>query len=125
MKEASRNSHISGNPCPHEYLGYLTNNESKPIQEVLNHTSKKELKLRGIPNVEVARHKAKATERKLEGIKTRGDSHYRQEKETQCRYCENNWSFGHQCHKTQSYAYEIENRSKTSNSYSDNKRNKV
>ena len=26
-----------------------------------------------IPNVEVARHKAKGTERKLEGIRTRGD----------------------------------------------------
>ena len=29
----------------------------------------KELKLHDIPNVEVARHKAKAAERKLEGIK--------------------------------------------------------
>ena len=40
----------------------------------------KELKLHDIPNVEVARRKAKAAERKLEGIKTKGDSHYRQEK---------------------------------------------
>ena len=47
----------------------------------------KELKLHDIPNVEVARHKAKAAKRKLEGIKTKGDSHYRQEKETECRYC--------------------------------------
>ena len=76
--------------------------------------------MHGIPNVEVARHKAKATERKLEGIKTRGNKHYRQENETQCRYCENNWSPGHQCHKPQSYAYEMENRSKSSNSYSNN-----
>ena len=43
----------------------------------------KELKLHDIPNIEVARHKAKSAERKLEGIKTRGDHHYRQEKETQ------------------------------------------
>ena len=43
----------------------------------------KELKLHNIPNVEVARHKAKAIEWKLEDIKTRGDSHYGQEKETQ------------------------------------------
>ena len=42
----------------------------------------KELKMHGIPNVEVSRHKAKAVERKLEGIKTRGDNHYLQEKET-------------------------------------------
>ena len=74
-----------------------------------------------IPNVEVARHKAKAAERKLEGIKTRGDNHYRQEKETQCRYCANTWSPGHQCHKPQSYAYEMENRSKSSNIYTDNR----
>ena len=77
-----------------------------------------------IPNIEVARHKAKATEHKLKGIKTRGDNNYRQGKETQCRYCENNWSPSHQCHKPQSYAYEIENRLKTSNSYSDNKKKK-
>ena len=32
----------------------------------------KELKLHDIPNVEVARRKAKAAEHKLEGIKTRG-----------------------------------------------------
>ena len=30
-KKASRNSHISGNPCPHEYLGYLKKYDSKPI----------------------------------------------------------------------------------------------
>ena len=40
----------------------------------------KELKLHDIPNVEVEGRKEKATERKLEGIKTKGDSHYRQEK---------------------------------------------
>ena len=51
--------------------------------------------MHGIPNVEVARHKAKEVERKLEGIKTRGDNNYRQGKETQCIYCENNWSPGH------------------------------
>ena len=45
----------------------------------------KELKLHDIPNVEVERYKAKVAERKLEGIRTRGDNHYRQEKETQCR----------------------------------------
>ena len=77
-----------------------------------------------IPNVEVARHKEKSAEHKLEGIKTRGDNHYRQEKETQCRYCEDNWSPSHQFQKSQSYAYEIENRSKTSNRYSDNRKNK-
>ena len=77
-----------------------------------------------IPNIEVARHKAKAIDCKLEGIKTRGDNNYRQGKETQCRYCENNCSPHHQCHKAQSYAYEIENRSKTSNSYSDNRKQK-
>ena len=38
----------------------------------------KELKIHDIPNVEVARRKAKAAECKLEGIKTRGDNHYRQ-----------------------------------------------
>ena len=38
----------------------------------------KELKLHDIPKVEVARRKAKAAERKLEGIKTKGNSHYRQ-----------------------------------------------
>ena len=75
----------------------------------------KELKLHYIPNVEVARHKAKAAERKLEGIKTRGDNHYRQEKETQCRYYAYTWSPGHQCHKPQSYAYEMENSSKSEN----------
>ena len=42
----------------------------------------KELKLHDIPNVEVARYKAKASECKLEGTRTRGDNHYRQEKET-------------------------------------------
>ena len=84
----------------------------------------KELKLHDIPNVEVARHKAKAAERKLEGIKTRGDNHYRQEKETQCRYCVDTWSLGHQCHKPQSYAYEMENRSKSSNNYADNRKKK-
>ena len=41
----------------------------------------KELTMHDIPNIEVARHKAKVTERKLEGIKKRGDNHYRQEKE--------------------------------------------
>ena len=41
-----------------------------------------ELKLHDIPNVEVARRKAKSVERKLEGIKTKDDSCYRQEKET-------------------------------------------
>ena len=29
--EASRNSHISGNPYQHEYLGCLTSKDSKPI----------------------------------------------------------------------------------------------
>ena len=38
------------------------------------------------------------------------------------RYYEDNWSPSHQCHKTQSHAYEIENRSKTSSSYSDNRK---
>ena len=50
----------------------------------------KELKLHDIPNVEVARHKAKAMEHKLEGIKIRGDNHYRKEKrdtmQVLCRY---------------------------------------
>ena len=82
----------------------------------------KELKLHDIPSVEVARRKAKAAERKLEGIKTRGDNPYRQEKETQCRYCADTWSPNHQCHKPQSYAYEIENRLNSFNSYSDNKK---
>ena len=72
----------------------------------------------------MARHKEKAVEHKLEGIKTRGDNHYRQEKETQCRYCEDNWTLSHQCQKPQSYSYEIENRLKTSNSYSDNRKKK-
>ena len=36
----------------------------------------KELKMHDIPNIEVARHKAKATERKLEGTRTRGDNDY-------------------------------------------------
>ena len=75
-----------------------------------------------IPNVEVARHKKKSTKHKMEGIKTRGDNNYRQGKETQCRYCENNWSPRHQCHKPQSHAYEIENRLKTSTKYSNNVR---
>ena len=73
-----------------------------------------------IPNVEVVRHRAKTAKRKLEWIKTRGDNNYRQEKETHCRYCEYNWSPDHQCHKPQSYTYEIENRS--SNNYSDNRK---
>ena len=55
----------------------------------------KELKLHDIPNVEEARRKVKATECKLEGIKTKGDSHYRQEKETQCGYYADTWSPGH------------------------------
>ena len=80
----------------------------------------KELKLHDIHNEEVARYKSKATERKLEGIRTRGDNHYRQENETQFRYCEHTWSLVHQCHKTQSHSYEMENRSKSSNSYYDN-----
>ena len=71
---------------------------------VLKPYLQKELKLHDIPNVEVARYKAKAAERKLEGIRTRGDNH--------------------QCHKPQSYAYERENRSKSSNSYSDNRKKK-
>ena len=29
--ETLRNSHISGNSYQHEYLGYLTNKDSKPI----------------------------------------------------------------------------------------------
>ena len=82
------------------------------------------MKLHDIPNVEVARYKAKAAEPKLEGIRTRGDNRYRQENETQCRYCEDTWSPGHQSHKHQSYAYEMENRSKSSNSYSDNRKKK-
>ena len=82
----------------------------------------KEFKLHDIPNVEVARYKAKAAERKLEGIRTRGDNHYRQEKETKCRYCEDTLSPDHQCHKPQSYAYERENRSNSSNSYYDNRK---
>ena len=77
-----------------------------------------------ITNIEVARHKATATKCKLEGIKTRGDNHYRQEKETQCRYCADTWSPGPQCYKPQSYAYEMENRSKSSNSYVDNRKKK-
>ena len=80
--------------------------------------------MHGIPKVELARHKEKATKGKLEGIKTRGDNHYQKEKETQCRYCEDNWSPDHQCHKPQSYAYEIENRLKISNNYSDNRKKK-
>ena len=84
----------------------------------------KELKLHDIPNVEVARHKAKVVECKLEGTKTRGDNHYRQEKETQCRYCADTWSPSHQCHKPQSYAYEMENSLKSSNIYSDNRKKK-
>ena len=60
----------------------------------------------------------------MEGIKTRGDNHYRQEKETQCRHCADAWSPGHQCHKPQSYAYEMENRSKSSNTYADNQKKK-
>ena len=67
--------------------------------------------MHGIPNVEETRCTEKSAECKLEGItKIRVDNNYRQEKETQCRCCENNWSSGHQCHKPQSYAYEIENR---------------
>ena len=84
----------------------------------------KELKLHNIPNVEVARHKAKAAKCKLEGIKTRGDNHYQQEKETQYRYYANTWSTDHQCHKPQSYSYEMENISKSSNSYVDNRKKK-
>ena len=84
----------------------------------------KELKLHDIPNKEVARRKAKAVEQKLEGIKTKGDSHYQQEKETQCRYCTDTWSPCHQCHKPKSYGYEMENRSKSSNGYFDNKKKK-
>ena len=56
-----------------------------------------------IPNVEVEIHK---------------------EKETQCRHCEDNWSPSHQCHKPQSHAYEMENWSKSSNSYYDNRKKK-
>ena len=55
--------------------------------------------MHGIPNIEVARHKEKSVERKLEGINTRGDNNYHQEKETQCRYCENTRSPDHQRHK--------------------------
>ena len=77
-----------------------------------------------IPNIEVAIHKEKYTGRKLEGIKKRGHNHYRQDKETHYRYCENNWALGHQCHKPKSYSYEIENRLKTSNRYSDNRKKK-
>ena len=84
----------------------------------------KDLKLLDIPNIEVARHKEKSTERKLEGIKTRGDKNYQQEKETQCRYYADTWSPSHQCHKPQSYAYEMENRSNSSNSYADNRKKK-
>ena len=47
-----------------------------------------ELNLHDIPNVEVEIYKAKAAECKLKGIRIRGDNHYRQERETQCRYCE-------------------------------------
>ena len=61
----------------------------------------KELKLHDIPNVEVEIHKEKSAELKFEGIKTRDDNHYRQEKETQYRYCEDTWSPDHQCHNPQ------------------------
>ena len=61
----------------------------------------KELNLHDMPNVEVEIYKSKAVEHKLEGIKIRGNNHYRQEKETQCRYCEDNWSPGHQFHRAQ------------------------
>ena len=54
-----------------------------------------ELKMHDIPNIEVARNKAKVAEHRLEGIKTRGDNNYRQGKETQCRYYKNSWSHGH------------------------------
>ena len=77
-----------------------------------------------IPNVEVSRNKAKETKRKLGEIKKISDKNYRQGKETQCRYWENNWSLDHQCHKPQSYSYEMENRSKSSNSYADNRKKK-
>ena len=40
----------------------------------------KELKLHDIPNIEVARHKEKPAEHKLEGIKIRGDNHYDKKK---------------------------------------------
>ena len=82
----------------------------------------KELKLHDIPKIEVVRHKEKFVGHKLEGIKTKWDSHYWQEKETQCRYYADTGSPGHQCHKPQSYTYEMENRSKSSNGYSDNKK---
>ena len=59
---------FSGKQRLETYLGVL-----KPYLQ-------KELKLHGIPNVEVARREEKSTERKLEGIKTKEDSHYRQEK---------------------------------------------
>ena len=39
--ETLRNSLINWNPYQHEYLGCLTSKYSKPISEVLNHTSKK------------------------------------------------------------------------------------
>ena len=57
-------------------------------------------------------------------MKTRGKNHYRQEKETQCRYYADTWSPGHQCQKPQSYAYVMENGSQSSNGYSDNRKKK-
>ena len=38
---------------------------------------RKELKMHDIPNIEVARHKAKEIEHKFKGIKTRADNNYR------------------------------------------------
>ena len=70
-----------------EYLltrlfGLYDKQRPKIYLEGLKPYLQKELKLHDIPNVEVARRKAKVAERKLEGIKTKDNSHYRQEKET-------------------------------------------
>jgi len=59
--EALRTSHISGNPYRHKYLGCLTSKYLKTYLGGLKPYLQKELNLHDIPNLEVTRHKAKAT----------------------------------------------------------------
>ena len=71
-----------------------------------------------ITNIEVARRKAKAVEAKF-------DKSYLQQKETQCRYCGDNWSPGHKCNNYKSDGHQTDKELDIStNSYDSDRKKK-
>jgi hypothetical protein len=74
-----------------------------------------ELKMHDVTTIEIARCKAKATEKKFERSSLQKfDKMYSRQKDTDCRFCGDKWSPGHKCSNQKSNKHEDERKSDTS-----------